>query len=46
MGNGSYRVRLAVSMWPLLQREEVRALLAEGAFGGSLWIEKLATGPA
>jgi CBS domain-containing protein len=41
MGNRSYRVRLAVSMLPLLQRGEVSAHLPEGASGGSLWIEKL-----
>jgi hypothetical protein len=42
MGNRLYRVRLAVSMLPLIQRDDVKALVAKGAKGGSLWIEKVA----
>jgi hypothetical protein len=41
MGNRIYRVRLAMGMLSMEAREEMRALLSEVMFGGSLWIEKL-----
>jgi CBS domain-containing protein len=40
MGNTAYRVRLAMSMLAAVRRPDFRALLPEGAVGGSLWIEK------
>jgi SAM-dependent methyltransferase/CBS domain-containing protein len=50
MGNSAYRARLAMSMLAAVRRPELRALLPEGAVGGSVWIEKrhrfVAVGPA